>query len=183
MKRRIILLLLLLYAMLSYSLLKPSDTIRNYAFYLKHNYTYEKDIHDYWQTPLETILRGKGDCEDLAILSHAVLSNKGYKPQIYAFTYYTQKGLSGHAVCLVRGKVTGKYYLISDTHVFETPCTNAVEAILKTKSWKHLGIRAIYLCKPTRFGRVIGLSDQENLLLVWHQNGAKKYYKSLTNKD
>jgi predicted transglutaminase-like cysteine proteinase len=39
---------------------------------------YKADDGDYWQKPEETIARGKGDCEDLAILKRAILLNNGY---------------------------------------------------------------------------------------------------------
>jgi len=53
-----------------------------------------RDVTDHWQTPLETLERGKGDCEDYAILKLAVLAYKG----IPATMFIVRKVHEDHAV-------------------------------------------------------------------------------------
>ena len=51
--------LVLILTLLTSSCLNPSPT---------PSYFPDSPFQDYWQTPQETLARGKGDCEDLAIL-------------------------------------------------------------------------------------------------------------------
>jgi len=71
------------------------------AMWMYHNIWYEKDktqygLKEYWARPEETLENKKGDCDDFAILAHAVLSKIGYDPKIVgAFN-----DNDGHAECV-----------------------------------------------------------------------------------
>lgn len=57
------------------------------------------NIDDHWATPLETVSRGTGDCEDFAILKLFTLRYLGVSAQdLRLFT--VEKGDNGHAVLL-----------------------------------------------------------------------------------
>ncbi|MDJ0839463.1 MAG: transglutaminase-like domain-containing protein [Acidobacteriota bacterium] len=65
---------------------------------------------DYWQTPIETILVGEGDCEDFAILFHTVADYLGVETKIViGFTRFTrsngEKVRDGHAWIEYKGMV------------------------------------------------------------------------------
>lgn len=53
----------------------------------KLNYTREQEFQSDWQTPEETIDRGGGDCEDLAILLQYYLENSGHKSNLVVGKY------------------------------------------------------------------------------------------------
>ena len=66
--------------------------------WLNLNYKTDRVAHrlkDYWQNPLETLHLGTGDCEDYAILGHAVLTELGYNPGIIG----VYNAYQGHAEC------------------------------------------------------------------------------------
>lgn len=45
--------------------------------------TYTKDVGpDYWQTPSETYKRGKGDCDDFAMIHYLALLDEGEYPTL-----------------------------------------------------------------------------------------------------
>ena len=47
---------------------------------------------DYWQTPLETLIEFKGDCEDIAIAKYAALSAMGVPEEKLAIVYTKMNG-------------------------------------------------------------------------------------------
>ena len=80
--------------------------------------TYTAEDKDYWQTPEETVNRGKGDCDDFARLSLDILvriqKRKDVRFVIYT-GYYTKDGkdkFSQHAVCVF--PYNGKYSTFSN---------------------------------------------------------------------
>lgn len=52
---------------------KYRNNPRGLSSWLKKNISYSKDRKNYAQKPYQTVQRGKGDCEDFAILSKSVL--------------------------------------------------------------------------------------------------------------
>lgn len=67
--------------------------------------------YDYMQAPIDTYLRGLGDCEDYAALASDWLASHGYETMIIQFDYEDKD--DGHAVCAV--KEGGKWsYLGND---------------------------------------------------------------------
>lgn len=70
-------------------------------------------INDYMQDPVDTYLRGKGDCEDYAELAHNWLTACGYETKVIAF--FEKNKNSGHAICAV--KENGRWaYLGNDAY-------------------------------------------------------------------
>lgn len=63
------------------------------------NLRYLADPHhpDVWQSPLATLMRGGGDCEDLSIAALSVLLALGGDGVLVVGTYYSQRGIIGHA--------------------------------------------------------------------------------------
>lgn len=47
---------------------------------------------DYWQTPQETLVKFKGDCEDVAIAKYAALRKMGIPDERLAIVYVMKKG-------------------------------------------------------------------------------------------
>jgi hypothetical protein len=56
---------------------------------------YTSDIGDYWQLPVETLARQKGDCEDGAVLYVALMQSLGYSESVRLGVY------EGHVFALV----------------------------------------------------------------------------------
>jgi len=82
------------------------DTIDKLHNYMKTKIRYVSDTKDYWQTPEETLIRGAGDCEDMARFALDVLVRvqKVDNVRFIAFVgYRMQEGKrikGGHAVCV-----------------------------------------------------------------------------------
>lgn len=79
------------------------------------NYKGEKRTlgNDYMQDPIDTYIRGKGDCDDYAALAHDWLKEAGYETKMIA--YFAKGKNSGHAVCTVKDR--GKWsYLGCDAY-------------------------------------------------------------------
>lgn len=53
------------------------ETLSSLYYDVDHDQQYW-NMHEYWQTPEETLTAGGGDCEDLALLWHSVLRERGY---------------------------------------------------------------------------------------------------------
>jgi len=69
----------------SFLLTHNIQSIEEYSVWLKENIEYKSDSDlDTWSTPLETLRRGYGDCEDMAFLSAEVLKHFGYQYKILA---------------------------------------------------------------------------------------------------
>jgi predicted transglutaminase-like cysteine proteinase len=68
-------------------------------------------VSDYWATPNETLQRGAGDCEDVAILKMALLQKLGFNPaDMFLTVGYDLALRNGHAVLVVR--LNGHFYVL-----------------------------------------------------------------------
>jgi len=78
---------------------------------------YKFDFNDYGNYPLETLMRGVGDCEDKVILGKAMLAVEGIDSK-FAQICNKQVDKSGkrvcHAMLLIEGDFDGAYYLSKD---------------------------------------------------------------------
>ena len=90
--------------------------------YFLDRITYTSDDKDYWQTPEETLNRGKGDCDDFARFALDILvriqKREDVRFVIYR-GYYTKDGVkkySGHVVCIF--PYNGKYSVFSNTKYY-----------------------------------------------------------------
>ena len=87
--------------------------------YFLDRITYTSDKGDYWQTPEETLNRGKGDCDDFARLALDILVRIQKRKDVRFVGYYGKdsKGkYSGHAVCVF--PYNGKYNVFSNAQYY-----------------------------------------------------------------
>lgn len=59
--------------------------------FFNQNIAYQWETEDYWSTPLETMGRGMGDCEDYAIAKYATLTLMGVPPSSLRLVYVKAK--------------------------------------------------------------------------------------------
>ena len=82
---------------------QADDPIREVQRFVHHTIRYRWDSpeKDHWQTPLETLARGQGDCEDHAILKRAFLVAAGVEERKISLVFIrTARGL-GHVIVQV----------------------------------------------------------------------------------
>jgi predicted transglutaminase-like cysteine proteinase len=76
--------------------------------------TYQPDTVDLWQGPEETLARGAGDCEDLAILYLASAILSGFdRARLWLVLGYVYRpfGRQGHAVVMIEGSGEKQYVM------------------------------------------------------------------------
>ena len=82
-----------------------ADLVLSYVQNIPYAYDTDTDgREEYWSYPLETILRGCGDCEDTSILYCAIVKAMGYDTALmtaYASSVPRTSGASNHCVSLV----------------------------------------------------------------------------------
>ena len=86
-------------------------------------------VNDYWAKPEETLKKGSGDCEDIALLKYAMLVKAGFSEKDVKVVFAVYKG-QGHVYLEVKND--GKtYYLDNIYHyVFQkkhAPMVNVTE--------------------------------------------------------
>jgi predicted transglutaminase-like cysteine proteinase len=82
-------------------------------FFHRH-VTYREDIHvwgksDYWATPLQTLMRGEGDCEDYSIAKYVSLLEAGI-PNERLRLIYVRARIGGPASPVTRPHMVLAYY-------------------------------------------------------------------------
>ena len=95
------------------SIARSQSTPDQLARFLKARLLFQEDISlfgqaDYWQAPEEVLVRGKGDCEDYALLASDLLRRQGKKA--FLFSLYGPKGYA-HTVCVFMED--GRYNLMN----------------------------------------------------------------------
>lgn len=71
---------------------------------INENFEYFEDKKNHWQTPEETMSRGGGDCEDLALLKMHTAALLGHSTQkMDMWLNYVLNGDEGHVVLCCRG--------------------------------------------------------------------------------
>ena len=70
-------------------------------------------VQDYWATPLETLGRGQGDCEDFAIAKYVTLKLLGVSPEKLRLTYVKAR-IGGPQSTLVQAHMVLSYYPAPD---------------------------------------------------------------------
>ena len=68
---------------------------------------------DHWQTPEETVRRGKGDCEDLALYLHRLLRRQGMDSMVVFGIQDVTSAKTGHA--WVECRMYGEVYVLDPT--------------------------------------------------------------------
>jgi len=75
--------------------------------------TYAPDAADHWQTPAETLERGRGDCEDFAILKRAMLLAAGYRGGVLFVIVHDLISRRDHAILVADGLVLDSFNSLS----------------------------------------------------------------------
>ncbi len=83
-------------------------------------YAADRRTDDHWATPLQTLLRGAGDCEDHVLLKRAVLMSSGYQETATKLLILETADGIGHMVL----HVDGRHPIILDNR-FRRPVSSA----------------------------------------------------------
>jgi predicted transglutaminase-like cysteine proteinase len=86
--------------------------------YVSDNETWNKS--EYWQTPLETISKRTGDCEDFAFVAQELLNQIGIESCVIGMYYVFIEG--GHAVCIFKWE--GRYYILDNGSLIKGTSTD-----------------------------------------------------------
>lgn len=92
--------------------IRNSDNpVRKVQELVEHNIRFRNEIgsNDHWQSPLQTLRQGAGDCEDHMILKFALLKSAGFDNKDLQFIMLKTANGLGHAVLKVIGDQD--YYL------------------------------------------------------------------------
>jgi predicted transglutaminase-like cysteine proteinase len=91
---------------------------------------------DYWASPIETALNKKGDCEDFALLQHAILRHLGVPENKMFIVLVNQSGKAdvgpNHAVVMIDMAEEGQspeYYILNDIRPLLIADNAAIEKI------------------------------------------------------
>ena len=84
------------------SVARTCATPEQLALFLNENLVFQEDRSmfgqtDYWQAPEEVLVRGRGDCEDYALLANDLLNRQGRES--FVFSLYGDQGYA-HTVCV-----------------------------------------------------------------------------------
>jgi hypothetical protein len=133
-------------------------SVADYAQWLSAHVRYQRDEgKDYWSLPEDTLVRGRGDCEDLAFLNKAVLSVLGYESRVLCVL----RMFRSHAICVFEDN--GYYQIVDNTSLKHTPARSFDELL------QYLLI--VYNCAS--IGEV-DLSTQDYQVLVRRRDLARK---------
>jgi len=120
-----------------------------------HSFIYVPDIDGYTKTPLETIVEGGGDCEDLSVLAYSLLKRAGHDV-IYLEIPPYEGSKGGHILVGVAGNFGGanviyenKRYFLAETTGTEWPHQPAQHKIgdLPVPIWTKLKDVKVYQVK------------------------------------
>jgi len=95
--------------------------------WLIKEFNYRGEFPDYWQSAQQTLELKGGDCEDFAILSHAILTELGIENNIVLVKFRDLRQF--HALCIFKDK--GAYSFISNQKLIRTKATSIEQAIEK----------------------------------------------------
>ena len=96
--------------------------------------SYRADIGDEWCSADETWQRGRGDCEDFAVVVQEICSRIGVEVSVYLF-FPTGRNDSGHAVAV--GQWMGRYWVSSNGSYEETGSLEGVrELVAREMRWE-----------------------------------------------
>jgi hypothetical protein len=84
-----------------------------------------RGVMDWWQYADETLLRGGGDCEDVAILAYVMLTSLGYEAVFANFDAEMLGGKEGHlSLAVVVGEDEPYNYDVEGRHFAYVECTS-----------------------------------------------------------
>ena len=93
---------------------------------INHTITYEKDARDIWQSPSQTLEKGTGDCEDIALFKLGLALKSGHEAWLER-CWIDEQFTSAHMVCIV--KVEKKGCLLRRARVVELVLDNRTDFI------------------------------------------------------
>ena len=145
-------------------------------------YVHDED-EDYWQTPVETIARGKGDCEDKAIFLHFLLRERGIDSKVVFGIQNVFRPKVGHAwvECEVDGILqvldpTGKLLIaradLSTWEYYPVRDSPRIRAKMAEYMARDGGgvVNSDYLLPPEPGGR--GAEGKDDVMLRWMLSAA-----------
>jgi hypothetical protein len=99
--------------------------ISDFAKWLSENTSYIKDpVKDTWASPIETLKKQSGDCEDFAFLASRVAVLLGYDPHILILSNRE----SSHAVCVF--EMDGSFVVFNNNRLQKTGARSLKELAL-----------------------------------------------------
>ncbi len=106
---------------------RSCSTPEQLARFLNAHLIFQEDLSlfgeaDYWQAPEEVLVRGRGDCEDYALLADDLLKRQGRKSLV--FSLYGPKGYA-HTVCVF--VEDGRYNLLNQDRLVRTGAASLEE--------------------------------------------------------
>jgi predicted transglutaminase-like cysteine proteinase len=95
-------------------LVAPTDKLRRVNEFFNRRIQFADDQQvwgqsDYWATPMETLAKGRGDCEDFTIAKYFTLLNAGI-PNEQLRLVYVKARIGGQASTLVQAHMVLAYY-------------------------------------------------------------------------
>ncbi|MGE0268255.1 MAG: transglutaminase-like domain-containing protein [Candidatus Omnitrophota bacterium] len=140
------------------ALFLKKQNIRNldeYILWFKKNIHYKSDGgSDQWSTPIETILRRSGDCEDLAFLNKTVLEVFGIESKVLG----TQKGSDHHVFCVFQ--YNQRIYIFDNTNYIKTKAESVEEIAIFLYEKYNIN----YLLEVSLYPRSVSLLYSKNML-------------------
>jgi hypothetical protein len=99
-----------------------------------HNFIFNPDVDPYIKAPLETIVEGGGDCDDLSTLAYTLMKKRGL--DVIYIKAPPRKGRKiGHVFVGVAGDFKGKYIMYKGKKYF-TAETTGTRWPQKPATWK-----------------------------------------------
>lgn len=96
----------------------------DYSRWITDHLDYRQDLdHDQWSDPETTLKSQRGDCEDFAFLSSAVVRVFGYEPHFIAM----QQGRRAHAICAFQKN--GYYHWFDNAELKSSPARSLPELV------------------------------------------------------
>lgn len=127
-----------------YSIKSPEEL----AYWLRNEFAYEMKFPDHLQTPEETMALHRGDCDDFAVLSRAILRGIGIRSDAIIIKF-RQIGIM-HAICIFKKGRT--YSFISSRELVRTRGHSITEAVTETfPDWEQI----IYVKEGGEYGEVV----------------------------
>jgi predicted transglutaminase-like cysteine proteinase len=99
-------------------IISPTDKLRRVNEFFNRRIEFAEDRQvwgqsDYWATPMETLAKGKGDCEDFTIAKYFTLLNAGI-PNEQLRLVYVKARIGGPNSTLVQAHMVLAYYSAPD---------------------------------------------------------------------
>jgi len=118
-------------------MLEKIDSPKELSKFMSKNFKFVEDADnfgkiDYWQSPEEMLANKKGDCEDFALFTHAVLTELGYESQVVSIY-----GKNGYAHTIAVYEDEKGYRVFNDGKLEKYSGATIEEALTKVnRDWQ-----------------------------------------------